>query len=165
MCKNSTFYTYCELHPSLNTSFSVSLIPFPEHTQSPRVTYHAAMGKQAIGVPFTTINIRPDTMQHLMYYPQRPIVQSHHAEYNKCNELPFGANLIVAIAMYSGFNQEDSVIMSKGAIERGLFRTIYYKTIIIEEKKRCTISSENISAIPPLYQVKNFDYSIELSSL
>ena len=157
--EDADFYTYCEIHPSLNTSFSVSLIPFPEHTQSPRVTYHAAMGKQAIGVPFTTVNIRPDTMQHLMYYPQRPIVQSHHAEYNKCNELPFGVNLVVAIAMYSGFNQEDSVIMSRGAIERGLFRTIYYKTLIIEEKKRCTISSENISAVPPMYQVKNFDYS------
>ena len=155
----NSYYTCCEIHPSIICGFSVSLIPFVEHTQSPRVTYHAAMGKQAIGIPFTTISIRPDTMQHLMYYPQRPIVQSHIAEYNKCNDLPFGSNLVVAIAMYTGFNQEDSVIMSRGAIERGLFRSFYYKSLIVEEKKRCTISSESICHVPTMYQVRNFDYS------
>lgn len=153
------FYTFCEIHPSLISSFSVSLIPYPEHTQSPRVTYHAAMGKQAIGIPFTTVNIRPDTMQHVLYYPQRPIVQSHHAQYHNCNALPFGTNLVVAISMYSGFNQEDSVLLNRGAIDRGLFRSFYLKSLIIEEKKRCTISSETISFIPETYQVKSFDYS------
>ena len=155
----SSYFTFCEIHPSVISSFSVSLQPFPEHTQAPRVTYHAAMSKQAIGFPMTNINVRPDTMQHLLYYAQRPIVQSHHAEYNNCNELPFGCNLIVAIAMYTGFNQEDSVLMNKGAIDRGLFRSFYYKTLIIEEKKRCTISSETICAISDNYKVRNFDYS------
>lgn len=28
--------------------------------------------------------------------------------------------------MYDGFNQEDSVIVNKGAIDQGLFNAVYY---------------------------------------
>ena len=35
---------------------------------------------------------------------------------------------------YTGFNQEDSVIMSRGAIQRGLFRSFVYRTYKDEEK-------------------------------
>ena len=40
------------------------------------------------------------------------------------NELPAGINAIVAILSYSGYNQEDSVIMNSSAIDRGLFRSV-----------------------------------------
>lgn len=40
------------------------------------------------------------------------------------NELPAGINAIVAILSYSGYNQEDSVIMNQSAIDRGLFRSV-----------------------------------------
>ena len=33
-----------------------------------------------------------------------------------------GINAIVAIASYTGYNQEDSVIMNASAIDRGLYR-------------------------------------------
>ena len=40
--------------------------------------------------------------------------------------LPFvffvGINAIAAIASYTGYNQEDSVIMNASAIDRGLYR-------------------------------------------
>jgi DNA-directed RNA polymerase II subunit RPB2 len=38
-------------------------------------------------------------------------------------ELPAGINAVVAIACYTGYNQEDSVIMNQSAIDRGLFRS------------------------------------------
>lgn len=40
------------------------------------------------------------------------------------NELPAGINAIVAILSYSGYNQEDSVIMNSSGIDRGLFRSV-----------------------------------------
>ena len=94
------YYTFCEIHPSVISGLSVSLIPFNEHTQSPRVTYHAAMGKQAIGLPFTNIEYRVDTMNHILSYPEKPLIQSHHSEYNNGSELPFGSNIIVAVLTY-----------------------------------------------------------------
>lgn len=39
-------YTHCEIHPSMILGVSASIIPFPDHNQSPRNTYQSAMGKQ-----------------------------------------------------------------------------------------------------------------------
>ena len=153
------YYTHCELHPSVISGLCVSLIPFNASTQSPRITYHASMGKQAIGLPYTNLDFRVDTITHILSYPEKPLTQSHHAEYNYGNELPFGNNLIVAILTYSGFNQEDSVIMSKSAIDRGLFRSFAYKMIVVEEKKKSTLMMEKIELVPSSCQNKSFDYS------
>ena len=117
------------------------------------------MGKQAIGLPFSNLDTRVDTMCHILSYPEKPITQSHHAEFNCGNELPFGNNLIVAILTYTGFNQEDSVIMNRSAIDRGLFRSFSYKMIVIEEKKKSTLMMERIELVPTQYQNRSYDYS------
>ena len=39
-------YTHCEVHPSMVLGVCASIIPFPDHNQSPRNTYQSAMGKQ-----------------------------------------------------------------------------------------------------------------------
>jgi DNA-directed RNA polymerase II subunit RPB2 len=44
------------------------------------------------------------------------------ARYLKFAELPAGINAIVAVASYTGYNQEDSVILCQGSIDRGFHR-------------------------------------------
>lgn len=44
-----------------------------------------------------------------------------------CRELPAGHNAIVAIACYSGYNQEDSVMMNQSSIDRGFFRSMFFR--------------------------------------
>jgi DNA-directed RNA polymerase II subunit RPB2 len=56
-------------------------------------------------------------------------------EFLKFRELPAGQNAIVAIACYSGYNQEDSVIMNQSSIDRGLFRSLFYRAYLDQEKK------------------------------
>jgi DNA-directed RNA polymerase II subunit RPB2 len=48
-------------------------------------------------------------------------------EYLKFRELPAGINAIVAIMTYTGYNQEDSLMMNQTSIDRGFFRSIFYR--------------------------------------
>ncbi|KAF1811281.1 beta and beta-prime subunits of DNA dependent RNA-polymerase [Eremomyces bilateralis CBS 781.70] len=128
-------YTHCEIHPSMILGVCASIIPFPDHNQSPRNTYQSAMGKQAMGVSVTNFNLRMDTMNNALYYPQKPLGTTRSMEYLKFRELPAGQNAVVAIACYSGYNQEDSVIMSQSSIDRGLFRSLFYRTYTDQEER------------------------------
>ena len=140
--------THCEIHPSLILGALASCIPFPHHNQAPRNTYQSAMGKQAIGIHTTNFNKRFDTFSHILYYPQRPMISNHIMEHMKCNELPNGINVVVAIATYSGYNQEDSIIVNQSSIDRGLFNSTFFRTYKTEEKKNHLSGDEDIFCKP-----------------
>lgn len=133
--QQQAMYTHCEIHPAMILGVCASIIPFPDHNQSPRNTYQSAMGKQAMGVYVTNYSLRMDTQAHVLFYPQKPLVTTRSMSHLKFRALPSGINAVVAIACYSGYNQEDSVIMSQGAIDRGLFRSFYFRSFRDEENR------------------------------
>lgn len=128
--------THCEIHPLMILGVAASIIPFPDHNQSPRNTYQSAMGKQAMGVFLTNYAVRMDTMANILYYPQKPLATTRSMEYLKFRELPAGQNAVVAIQCYSGYNQEDSMIMNQSLIDRGLFRSLFFRSYMDLEKRQ-----------------------------
>jgi len=128
-------HTHVEIHPSVIIGTMGSNIPFPDHNQSPRNSYQAAMGKQAMGVYALNFNERLDTMSNLLMYTARPLVSPYMSKYYRAQDMPSGFNIVVAIMTYGGYNQEDSVMINRAALDRGLFRSIFYRTYKDEEKK------------------------------
>ena len=128
-------YSHCEIHPSTIFGILASCIPFPEHNQAPRNTYQCAMGKQAIGIYVSNYQRRMDKTAYVLTYPHRPLVDTRLMQMIQLAEIPSGAPLIVAIMSYTGYNQEDSVLVNQGAIDRGMFAATIYHTEKDEDKK------------------------------
>ena len=128
-------FTHCEIHPSTIFGILASCIPFPEHNQSPRNTYQCAMGKQAMGMYVTNYQSRMDKTAYVLTYPSRPLVDTRVMGMIKLDQIPSGSAVIVAIMTYSGYNQEDSILVNKGSIDRGLFNATIYHTEKDEDKK------------------------------
>ena len=146
LVKNSVGYrfTHCEIHPSVIFGVLASCIPFPEHNQAPRNTYQTAMAKQAMGVYATNFDKRMDKTAYILNYPSRPLVETRVMNMLHLNRIPSGCQIHVAIMTHTGYNQEDSVLINKASIDRGLFlATIHHtekdedKNIIRDEIIRC----------------------------
>ncbi len=149
-------YTHCEIHPSTIFGVLASCIPFPEHNQAPRNTYQTAMGKQAIGVYATNFDQRMDKTAYVLSYPSRPLVDTRLMNFIHLNKIPSGCQIHVAIMTHTGYNQEDSVLINKGSIDRGLFSATIYHTEKDEDKN--IIRDEIIRCNPNKAKTKGIKY-------
>ena len=128
-------HTHLELSPSSIFGVTVSVLPFPEYNSSPRITMACAMAKQSLGTYTVNFNMRNDSRGHILYYPQQPLAQTKAYGLLGFAERAAGQNFVVAVTSSYGYNIGDAVVMNKNAVNRGLGRSVFYKTHDSEERR------------------------------
>ena len=87
-----------------------------------------------MGLYVSSFRKRLDHANHILHYPERALTGSRYMRYINHERLNYGTNAIVAIMCYGGFNIEDSILINKQSVKRGLFQSSYYFTEEVTEK-------------------------------
>ncbi|MGY5141750.1 MAG: DNA-directed RNA polymerase subunit B [Nitrosopumilus sp.] len=133
--KDTKKRTHLEVFPPAILGAGASIIPYPEHNQSPRNTYESAMAKQSLGFSTPMMNTSTYVRQHFMLYPQVPIVNTKAMKLLGLEDRPAGQNCVVAVLPFDGYNIEDAIVLSKASVDRGLGRTFFYRIYDAEAKQ------------------------------
>ncbi|MBR9678575.1 MAG: DNA-directed RNA polymerase subunit B, partial [Nanoarchaeota archaeon] len=128
--------THLEISPAVIFGTQTAMIPYAEHTLSPRVLYGAKMMKQGLGMFATNFPLQQNLADiAIKHYPQRPIVQTFMNEILNYDSHPIGQNIVIAVITGKGYNMEDAVVINKATLERGAYRATYFTPYKTEELK------------------------------
>lgn len=114
-------YTHLDISQSI-IGIPGSTSPYSNHNQAARGVFQTNQVKQTCGIPCLNWPHKTYKEMHLQVYNQKPLVKTIANKYYA----PIGMNAIVAIMIYGGYNQEDSLIINQGAVDRGLFTTHHF---------------------------------------
>ncbi|KAM0039516.1 putative DNA-directed RNA polymerase [Helianthus debilis subsp. tardiflorus] len=144
-------YTHCELDMSFMLGLSCGIIPFANHDHAKRVLFQSQKhSQQAIGYSSTNPDIRADTLSHQLFYPQRPLFKTVLSDCLEKSQ-PFGQSqkgmiprpefyngqcAIVAVNVHLGYNQEDSLVMNRACLDRGMFRSEHTRSYKAEVENK-----------------------------
>ena len=120
--------THVEIHPSTILSILTGIIPFPNHNQSPRNQLGDSQSKQGLSLYATNWQNRFDNQAHVLAYGEAPLVRTIYYDYIGNGKMSYGYNCILAIASFTGYNQEDGIVMNHDSVMRGMFRSLAYKS-------------------------------------
>jgi DNA-directed RNA polymerase II subunit RPB2 len=126
--------THVEVHPSTIMSMMTSLIPFAPHNQSPRNQLSCSQSKQGISIYATNWRNRFDNTAHVLCYGEMPLTRTIYNNYLGEGKMAYGMNCILAIACWTGYNQEDGIVMNYDALRRGMFRSMAFRSYEAHEE-------------------------------
>lgn len=124
-------HTHLEVNPVDLFGLITSLVPFANHDHSPRLNKGSKTLKQSLGIYAANYLVRLDSNVSILHYPQKPLVRSFI--YDTLEVYPAGQNIIVAILPYEGYNMEDSIVLNKDSVDRGMGRSTYFRPYVAAE--------------------------------
>ena len=120
--------THVELHPSTMFGLLTSMIPFPNHNQSPRNQLSCSQSKQGVSMYSTNYKNRFDNQTHILSYGEAPLVRTLYYDYVADGKIGYGHNIILAIGAFTGYNQEDGIVFNADSFQRGMFRNMTFRS-------------------------------------
>ena len=120
--------SHLEIHPSTILGLMTNMIPFPHHNQSPRNQLSCSQSKQGLSVYSTNYMNRFDNQVHVLCYGEAPLCRTLYYDYVADGQIGYGQNLVLAIGSFTGYNQDDGIVMNADAVERGMFRNMTFRS-------------------------------------
>lgn len=127
--------------------------PFSNHNQAARVVFQTNQVKQTCGIPCLNFPFKSYKEMHIQVYNQKPLVKTIANKYYA----PIGTNAVVAIMIYGGYNQEDSLIINQGAVDKGLFTTHHFTFEKTELEKNEEFANPDPSITSDIKAYSNYD--------
>ena len=152
-------YTHSEFHPTTVIGIIAGNIPFANHNNGPRNIFQYAQGRQAMSIYSSNYRDRLD-ISYILYNVQKALVNTRIAKYVHTDILPCGEQAIVAIACYTGHNQDDSIVFNQSSIDRGLFRSISLKKHIKKIEKNQSTSQDDIFMKPDITKLTGARHAV-----
>jgi len=140
--------THLEIDPTSIFGLTVNTAPFPESNSLARHLMFASYIKQAQGLYATNFNLRFDSRAYILFYPQAPLITTTAYETLKFSNHASGQNLVVALSTHYGYNKQDAIVVSKAAVDRGMGRSMFYKTYS-DEERRYPGGQKDVFKMPP----------------
>jgi DNA-directed RNA polymerase beta subunit len=140
---------------TFNMSALANMVPYSDHNPGTRSVFSIAQQKAAAGWYHTNYMKRFDTIAEFLCLPQKPLSQTwlYHEMMGRGGCLPYGENAIVAITMYGGNNQEDSMLMNGNSLKRGMFKTMYYHSY--DHAEEGDVLPGNVTMVIKRSEIKN----------
>jgi len=156
--------SHMEIHPSTIVGLMTSMIPFPNHNQSPRNQLSCSQSKQGLSIYSTNYPNRFDNQVHVLCYGEAPLCRTIYYDYVADGNIGYGHNLILAIGSFTGYNQDDGIVMNADALARGMFRSMSYRSYEAfeedDEKSETQTRIANPARIPGWTDLKpGLDYT------
>ncbi len=120
--------THIEIHPSTILGMMTNMVPFAHHNQSPRNQLSCSQSKQGLSIFSTKYRSRFDNNVHVLCYGEAPLSRTIYYDYVADGNIGYGHNLILAIGSFTGYNQDDGILMNKDSFQRGLFRNMSFRS-------------------------------------
>jgi DNA-directed RNA polymerase beta subunit len=156
--------THVEVHPSTIMSAITTLIPFSHHNQSVRNQLGDSQSKQGLSVYASNAHMRYDNQASILTNGSPPLVRTLYYDYLGQGKLPYGSNIILAMGMFAGYNQEDGIVINHDALQRGLFNSVHYRSYTVfeedDEKAKTRTRIANPKSVPGWTDLRpGMDYS------
>ena len=94
---------------------------FANHNPAARVCFQSNQVKQTNSWVLKNWAFSAHKDLYFLCYNENPIVSTFAYKHIP----PMGVNAMVAIAIYGGYNQEDSLIINKSSVDRGMFDSVH----------------------------------------
>ena len=127
--------THLEFDMAAIFGLSANVAPYAEHNAIARQAMSANYMKQSEGLYASNFNQRFDSRTFVLFYPQAPIVTTVPYESLNIKKHPSGQNLVVAVSTYYGYNMSDALVLNRAAVDRGVGRSMFYKSYSDEERR------------------------------